>query len=176
MQIVYFPEQLHLRAPTVMGVLCDAATNSWMTLLDVADYIRAGETVAIRPASPTELQRAEGRVAIYEIGVQLGEQVAALLDEEPRDQAEQKLQVVHDAVSAIDVGLPDLVAQLSEPETRAPDAFEAASQEVVDDIPGVCDALQAAYAAGDAVAALDLASHITSRLIDTLVAARTSAA
>lgn len=102
MHVVYFPEIFSERAPTMMGHLCAAPNSEWITLIDVLDYLKAGHSVEIRQASPAELKRADGYIALYEIGQALGDKMRELLDEEPPEEIERKINAVAEALYAID--------------------------------------------------------------------------
>lgn len=170
MNIVYFNEELNARAPTVMGVLCDASTNSWTNLFDVVELIKAGETVTIRPASEQELQRAEGRVALYDIGVALGAQISALLDHEPPEETDKKLEGLRDVLASYDMGFPGLVDVATAPGVEESAAEPQADEPPVDAIPVFCAGLNDAYAAGDIATALVVADHVASTLRDLIAA------
>jgi hypothetical protein len=165
MDVVYFPEELHARAPTVMGVLCVASSNTWVHLFDIIEFIKAGETVTIRPASASELQRAEGRIVLYEIGVALGAQISSLLDHEPPEETDKKLEGLRDVLASYDMGFPDLVDS-----PAAPGAEQPAADVPVDAIPEFCAALHQAYADGDLATALTVSNHIGSMLLDSVMA------
>jgi hypothetical protein len=102
MNAVFFPEIFSERAPTLMGHLCAAPNNEWITLVDVLEHLQAGHSVEIRQASPAELKRADGYIALYEIGQMLGDKMRELLDEEPPEEIERKINAVADALHAID--------------------------------------------------------------------------
>jgi hypothetical protein len=85
MQAVYFGLELNKRAPELIGCLCTEPDIKWINLLDVCAAMAAGETVTIRPASDAEMKRAEGAVALYEIGQQLGAKIGELLDGKPKE-------------------------------------------------------------------------------------------
>jgi len=155
MQIVHFPEELHARAPSAVGVLYFAPTHEWGTLFNVIDVVRAGETVTIRQATPQEVERAEKRVVLHEISVQLGAHIGSLLDHEPPEVAADYCANFTEALkSAPTFALPDLVRGDAEPEAAATqagqgDAFAA--------LPHLYAALHCAHAIGadEAVASLD---------------------
>lgn len=102
MNVVYFPEIFSERAPSLMGHLCAAPNNEWITLIDVLEHLQAGHSVEIRQASPTELKRADGYIALYEIGQALGEKMRELLDEDAPEEVERKINAVAEALHAID--------------------------------------------------------------------------
>lgn len=109
MQVVYFSEELSARAPETVGCLCAAPSGEWVTLLDIVSAIRRRETVSIRPASEREMQRAEGYVALYEIGMLLAEKMESLLDQEASDIAARTTTAIMDAIGSIDVELPAIL-------------------------------------------------------------------
>lgn len=82
MKVIYFGTELHRRAPEVMGVFCSDPEGQWLTVPEFLQAIERGECVDTRPASPTEMKRAEAMVALYEICVQLGYNLGALLDKD----------------------------------------------------------------------------------------------
>lgn len=154
MQVVYFPEELHARAPSAVGVLCYVPTNEWVSLFDVVDMVRTGENVTIRPASEQEVQRAEQLVILHEIGHELSKHVGALLDHEPPEVVALHRSKLRDALHSVQV--PDLVQQGEESE--APVA-EIAQADSFDSLPELYAALHCAHIAGnhDDVAQLDAA-------------------
>lgn len=85
MDLVFFPEKLNERAPNMIGCLALASGEGWAGLPDLVAALRNGESVNIRQASATELQRAEKLVVLYEIGMQLAQQTCDLLDDRPED-------------------------------------------------------------------------------------------
>jgi hypothetical protein len=82
MKVVYFGTELQLRAPEVMGVFCTDPEGQWLTVPEFLQAIERGECVDTRPASPTEMKRAGAMVTLYEICVQLGYNLGALLDKD----------------------------------------------------------------------------------------------
>lgn len=80
MKLVYFGEELCERAPEFMGSLLTEPGTQWVGLLDLVAVLWRGESVEIRQASETEMQRAEGVVALHDIGRQLGYTLSNLLD------------------------------------------------------------------------------------------------
>jgi hypothetical protein len=85
MQVVYFGQELHRRAPEVIGCLCLEPDVQWVSLLEVVAAMESGETVTIRPASDSEMKRAESLVQLCEIGEQLGAKIGQLLDGKPKE-------------------------------------------------------------------------------------------
>jgi len=155
MQVVHFPEELHARAPSVVGVLYFASTQEWGTLFNVIDVVRTGETVTIRQATPQEVERAEKRVVLYEIGVQLGAHIGSLLDHEPPEVAAAHCANFTEALkSAPTFALPDLVQGDAEPGAAA---TQAAQGDAFAALPHLYAALHCAHVIGaeEAVASLD---------------------
>ncbi len=155
MQVVHFPEELHARAPSAVGVLYFAPTHEWGTLFNVIDVVRAGETVTIRQATPQEVERAEKRVVLHEISMQLGAHIGSLLDHEPPEVAAAHCANLAEVIKSVPMPeLPDVVQNDAEPEAAATqnaqgDAFAA--------LPHLYAALHCAHVIGaeDAVASLD---------------------
>lgn len=155
MEIVYFPEELHARAPSTVGVLYFAPTHEWGTLFNVIDVVRSGEAVTIRQATEQEVERAEKRVVLYEIGVQLGAHIGSLLDHEPPEVAAAHCANLAEVIKSVPMPeLPDVVQNDAEPEAAATqdaqgDAFAA--------LPHLYAALHCAHVIGaeEAVASLD---------------------
>jgi hypothetical protein len=80
MQVVYFPREDHEPAPADLGSLYNEATSSWVTINDVAAAIRRRENVSVRPATASELKRAEALSALFQIGLMLQQKIGTLLD------------------------------------------------------------------------------------------------
>lgn len=80
MEFVYFGDDLSRRAPGLMGQLYCAQTNKWVTFPHVVGQIENRQLVTVRPASDTEIQRAEGIVALSQIWRQMNCKLAELLD------------------------------------------------------------------------------------------------
>jgi hypothetical protein len=109
MQVVYFSQELQARAPAVLGCLYDEATKNWVTLFDVAAAIERRETVAIRPATESEMKRAEAIAALFDIGVMLGQKVEALLDQDTPEVVKGKITAIREAMESVDTGPPELL-------------------------------------------------------------------
>jgi hypothetical protein len=155
MEIVYFPEELNARAPSTVGVLYFTPSHEWGTLFHVADVIRAGEAVTIRQATEEEVQRAEKRVVLYEIGVQLREQIGSLLDHEPPEVAVAQCAHLKEALeSCTTLTLPDIVQTNAEPEAAV---AEETQGDVFAALPHLYAALHCAHVIGaeEAVDSLD---------------------
>jgi hypothetical protein len=134
MNVVYFPEQLNARAPALMGCLCAVPENRWLNLGDVAHALRNGEAVNIRQASPTELKRAEGLTALYEVGMIVGEKVKALLDQDPAATPEIKDAALYETLVSIGLPLPVLPISAQPSTAAAPiDTAAAADTAIVAD-------------------------------------------
>lgn len=91
MQAVYFPEELNARAPHAIGQFAEIPSTKWLTLVDIVEAIRRGEAITIRPASDSELRRAEAYIAMFEIGAALAEKMHSLLDQETPEAAAAKV-------------------------------------------------------------------------------------
>ena len=155
MDIVYFPEELNARAPSTVGVLYFTPTHEWGTLFNLLDVVRSGEDVTIRQATEEEVQRAEKRVVLYEIGVQLGAHIGSLLDHEPPEVAAAQCARLKEAFeSCTDLTLPDVVQAGAEPESAA---AEDAQGDAFAVLPHLYAALHCAHTIGadDAVSSLD---------------------
>ena len=85
MQAVYFGQELNKRAPDIVGCLYLDSGAQWVTLVDVVAAMDRGETISIRPASDAEMKRAEGVVALYEIGQQISAKIGQILDGKPKE-------------------------------------------------------------------------------------------
>lgn len=158
MDVVYFPEELHARAPTVVGILYFVATHEWGTLFNVVDAVRAGEVVTIRQATSQEVARAEKRVGAYEAGVQLGAQVAALLDHEPAEVVAAHCNKLAEAVKSVSGPiLPDLVEEEAGADANT---IQAAQGELLDALPLLYALLRDAYIVGDRDAVVSLDRNI----------------
>jgi len=158
MQVVHFPEELHARAPSAVGVLCFAPTNEWGTLFNVIDLVRTGETVTIRPATEQEVERAEQLVVLHEIGQELSQCIGKLLDHEPPEVVDQHRAQLAEAILSTNLPIPDLIREEVAPESAATAAVpELRQADPLDALPGLYNALRHAHAlgAGDAVASLD---------------------
>lgn len=82
MKVIYFGTELHQRAPEMMGVFCSDPEGKWLTVPEFLAAIERFEPVDTRPASASEMKRAEAMVTLYEICVQLGYNLGALLDKD----------------------------------------------------------------------------------------------
>ncbi|WP_139236724.1 hypothetical protein [Rugamonas rubra] len=102
MEVVYFSDELAARAPGFMFPLCEAPGGAWLSLNDVIKAIQRRETVTIRPASSSEMNRAEAFVALFEIGLILGEKMEALLDQDRPDVAVGKITRLREAIESCD--------------------------------------------------------------------------
>jgi hypothetical protein len=153
--VVYFPEELQARAPSSVGVLYFTPTHEWGTLFNVIDVVRTGETVTIRPATPEEVERAEKRVVLYEISLQLGAHIGSLLDHEPPEVAAAQCAHLSEALkSCTALTLPDVVQTDAEPEAAA---AEDTQGDVFAALPHLYAALHCAHVIGaeEAVDSLD---------------------
>jgi hypothetical protein len=101
MHVVYFSQELQLRAPAALGCLYHEATHTWVTLLDLENAIKRREEVTVRPATATELKRAEAVAAMFNIGLALREKIGALLDQDAPEVARGKLTAIRDAMEAV---------------------------------------------------------------------------
>lgn len=99
MQAVYFGQELNKRAPDIVGCLYLDPAAKWVTLFDLVAAMDRGETITIRPASQSEMKRAECLVALYEISWQLGAKIGELLDGKPKE-ALAAVTAIRDATEA----------------------------------------------------------------------------
>lgn len=83
MQVVYFDEELVEQAPDVLGLFYVEPSGVATDLRQILEAIRNHEIVEIRPASKSELKRAEAMIALYELGAQVGAKIGQLLDGRP---------------------------------------------------------------------------------------------
>lgn len=113
MQVIFFSQELAARAPAAVGCLFDEGTKNWVTLFDIAAAIERRENVTIRPASESEMKRAEAVAALFDIGVMLGEKVAALLDQDTPEVVRQKITAIRDAMESVETGPPELLDRRS---------------------------------------------------------------
>lgn len=100
MNAVFFNEELHARAPTSVGTIL-ADDGRWIGLAEVADAMRAGEVVTIRPASACELRRAEAIVEVVEIGAKLAGHLQILYQNKGQDAVDDAICNLHQAVTAV---------------------------------------------------------------------------
>lgn len=103
MQVVYFSQELQMRAPAALGCLYHEATHSWVTLLDVENAIKRREEVTVRPATASELKRAEAVVAMFHIGLALHEKIGALLDQDAPEVVRGKITAIREAMESVEV-------------------------------------------------------------------------
>lgn len=109
MLVVHFPAELQERAPKAIGRLCEAPSNEWVSMIDVAKAVDRGELVVIRPASEDELRRADAFVSLYEIGLAMGQKIGILLDKESPDDVKAHITAVREAVESVDLPIPGLL-------------------------------------------------------------------
>ena len=89
LNLVSFPDEFIVRAPAFFNHFCIESTGEWISLLDFAQFVADRLNVNIRPATKTEVARAEELAALYELGQQLGAKMDAILDRHPPAQAEE---------------------------------------------------------------------------------------
>lgn len=104
MRAVFFPEELHERAPQIFGHFCEEPGGEWLTLVDLVQAMKRGETVTVRAASESELKRADAYVALFEIGQMLGEKLSTLLDQDPPEDAAARITAFREAMEESDLG------------------------------------------------------------------------
>lgn len=93
-ELVYFGEELCERAPGAIGCLYHDAGKEWVPGMQVFELIRLNMPLTIRPATESEMKRAEALAALYEIGKQIGDKIEHILDQESPEvisEAKQKL-------------------------------------------------------------------------------------
>lgn len=81
MKCVFFGEELARRAPEMFGHTCTEPDLKWVGLLDIGAALQAGQSVTIRQASESELQRAEALIALREIGTAMGQRISQILNQ-----------------------------------------------------------------------------------------------
>lgn len=101
MQVVFFPENLCARAPDILSCLYSWPDNQKTSIPEVIEAIRRNELIMIRPASESELKRAEAMIALFDIGVMIGQKVQVLLDQFP-ERVNGKLTAIRDALESVD--------------------------------------------------------------------------
>lgn len=89
LNLVSFPDEFIVRAPVFFNHFCIESTGEWISLFHFAQFVADRFNVNIRPATETEVARAEQLAALYELGQQLGARVDAILDMHPPAQAEE---------------------------------------------------------------------------------------
>jgi predicted transcriptional regulator len=103
MQAVYFGTDLTQRAPSVIGgPFCIETSQEWIGLAHIAAAIERGEVVHIRPATKSEMKRAEAAAALFEIGLQIAEKVGDLLDHKGPEVVEEARRKLGEAMSSAD--------------------------------------------------------------------------
>lgn len=102
MNFVYFSEELEARAPGFFSSLCEEPSGEWSSLHDVVAAITRREPVSIRPATESEMNRAEAFVALFEIGLMLGEKLETLLDQNAPEVVRGKITEFRDALESCD--------------------------------------------------------------------------
>ena len=89
LSLVSFPDEFTVRAPVFFNHFCIESTGEWISLYELCEFVVARFNVSIRPATDTEVARAEELAALYELGQQLGAKMDAILDRHPPSQAEE---------------------------------------------------------------------------------------
>lgn len=89
LNLVSFPDEFIQRAPGFFNHFCIEGTGEWISLEEFIHFLMARFNVSIRPATETEVGRAEQLAALYELGQQLGARLDAVLDMHPPAQAEE---------------------------------------------------------------------------------------
>jgi hypothetical protein len=97
-ELVYFGEEYAERAPAVMGNVFSSITQRWVSAEEFVETIRLRIPLLIRPATESEMNRAEAATAIYEIGQQLGQKIDRLLDQH----APESVQTLKDKLAECD--------------------------------------------------------------------------
>jgi hypothetical protein len=109
MKVVFFPEELNARAPHAVGILAEEPSAKWLTLVDVIEAMRRGETIAMRPATQSEIKRAEAYIAMFEIGAMLAEKMHTLLDQEPLETATAKVAAMGQLLGSGGIDFPGIL-------------------------------------------------------------------
>lgn len=101
MQVVYFPEALCDSVPGgALSYFYTAPDNLPANMVDIVRAIQRGEVVTIRPATETELNRAEAIVALVQIGGMIAEKVGVLLDQDPEHVLTGRLTEMREAMES----------------------------------------------------------------------------
>jgi len=107
MQAVYFWKELHERAPHVVGCLCAAPKEEWISLAEIAEAMDRGESISIRPATPSELKRAADLIACSEAGDEMGTKMDVLFERSPQEEVGTARELVSAIFSSIPFSLLD---------------------------------------------------------------------
>ncbi|MYN45930.1 hypothetical protein GTP23_12815 [Pseudoduganella sp. FT93W] len=102
MNVVYFPDEIAERAPDIFSSLCIEPSGEFLSIQELIAAIVRRENVNIRPATETEIKRAEAYVALFEIGMMLGEKLNTLFDQDAPNVAVGKLTELREAVESCD--------------------------------------------------------------------------
>jgi len=118
MQVAFFSEELMSRG----GLPCffSQATGQHLAMDELDAAIRRGETVTIRPASSSEMKRAEALVTLVEIGRMIGAKVEALLDQKPREDVTATVTTIRDAIESVGASQNELLDRVSSPSVARP--------------------------------------------------------
>lgn len=79
MKAVYFGRSLVHNFPGAFPCLCMEPEVRWVGVQDLLDAMERGEAVSVRPATWSELQRAEELLALAEIGEELSRKIGAIV-------------------------------------------------------------------------------------------------
>lgn len=120
MQFVHFPDSLVESAPAgTLSSLYTSPDNVPAKLLDLIHAITRGETVTVRPATASELKRAEAIIALVQIGSMIGEKFGVLLDQEPENVLHGQLTAMREAMEESVMHPPEILDR----EPGAPSPF-----------------------------------------------------
>lgn len=81
MQLVFFGSELNQRAPEVVGVFYEPTLPMWVSLQEALGVLMAGHSVSIRPATETEMKRAERLIVLHEVGFQMAKATHEALED-----------------------------------------------------------------------------------------------
>lgn len=101
-ELVYFGEELCQRAPGIVGSLYHGSSKQWVSALEAVEAVKAKFPIVIRPATESEMRRAEALVAMHDIGRQIGEKLNQLLDQETPEEVQKAKDVLRTHLAAID--------------------------------------------------------------------------
>ena len=103
MNVVHFSKELSVRAPYALSILYEEPSGLPVTLEAVLEAIGRREHVTVRPASESEMRRAEAYVVLAEIGNKIAEKMAALLDQDEPKVVTAKITSMRDALESVDL-------------------------------------------------------------------------
>lgn len=104
LKIVHFPQEVCDRVPQEyrLSYFFAYPDNKGLSLVEIVNAIQSGVEVSIRPASLSELKRAEMYNVSFELGKQLFATQAGLLDQEPPEVIVGRTTQLREALSTVD--------------------------------------------------------------------------